>query len=216
MFIGHFGVGFGAKTVAPKVSLGTLFLAAQFIDLIWPTLLQAGGERVRIAPGASGITPLAFTHYPWSHSLLMTLVWGALLAAAYYGLRRDRHGALVVGLLVPSHWLLDLLVHAPDLPLYPGPSPLFGLGLWHSLPWTLAIETALFAGGVVLYARSTRATDKTGRWALWGLVAFLALIHVANAFGDPPPNVAALAWVSQAQWLLVLWAYWADKHRSAR
>jgi membrane-bound metal-dependent hydrolase YbcI (DUF457 family) len=216
MFIGHFGVGFGAKAAAPRVSLGTLFIAAQFIDLLWPTLLQIGAEQVRIAPGASGVTPLAFEHYPWSHSLLMTLVWGGLLAAAYLGLRRDWRGALVVGLLVPSHWLLDLVVHVPDLPLYPGSSQRFGLGLWHSLPWTLVVETTLFVAGVALYARRTQAADRIGHWAFWGLVAFLAVIQVGNMFGDPPPSVTVLAWVGQAQWLLVLWGYWVDRHRTGR
>lgn len=213
MFIGHFGVGFGAKAVAPRVSLGTLFLAAQFIDLLWPTLLLLGVERVRIAPGATAVTPLVFEHYPVSHSLLAVAVWAALFALGYLVLRRDQRGALVLGLAVISHWLLDAIVHQPDLPLFPGSAQLIGLNLWSSLPATLAIELPLFAGGVWLYVRATQARDRIGRWGLWSLVMFLAAIHAGNLFGPPPPDVMAIAWVGQLQWLLVLWAYWVDSHR---
>jgi membrane-bound metal-dependent hydrolase YbcI (DUF457 family) len=213
MFIGHFGVGFGAKAVAPRVSLGILFLAAQFIDLLWPTLLLLGVERVRIAPGATVVTPLVFEHYPVSHSLLAVVAWAALLALAYLYLRRDRRGALVLGLAVISHWLLDAIVHQPDLPLFPGSAQLVGLDLWSSLPATLAIELPLFSGGAWLYARATQARDRIGRWGLWALVFFLIGIHAGNLFGPPPPDVMAIAWAGQLQWLLVLWAYWVDSHR---
>jgi membrane-bound metal-dependent hydrolase YbcI (DUF457 family) len=215
MFIGHFGIGFGAKLVAPKVSLGSLFLAAQFLDLLWPTLLLLGLETVRIAPDVRSITPLVFEHYPISHSLLGATLWGLGMALGYWLLKRDRRGAIVIGLLVLSHWLLDLIVHQPDLPLYPGSTALLGMSLWSSLPKTLAVELPLFAAGVWLYVRSTRARDGIGKWALWSLVIFLALIHAGNLFGEPPPSVAAVAWVGQAQWLLVLGGYWVDRHREA-
>lgn len=216
MFIAHFGVGFGAKAAAPRSSLGTLFLAAQFVDLLWPTLLLLGLERVAIRPGATAVTPLHFAHYPISHSLAAVLGWGVGFALVYYLLRRYRWGALVAGLLVVSHWLLDALVHRPDLPLLPGGGPLVGLGLWNSLPITLAIELLLFGGGVWIYLRATRANDAIGRWALWGLVAFLLLAYGASLFGEPPPSTTAVAWVGQAQWLIVLWGYWVDRHRGPR
>lgn len=215
MFIGHFGMGFAAKAVAPRVSLGTLFLAAQFIDLLWPTLLLLGVERVRIAPGITTVTPLDFEHYPVSHSLLAVIGWAVLLGAVYFGLRRSPRGAVIIGLAVLSHWLLDLVVHRPDLPLYPGAAQLFGLGLWSSLGATLAVELPIFAAGVWLYLRATEATGPTGRWALWGLVAFLTLIYLANLFGEPPPSVVAVAWIGHAQWLLVAWGYWVDRYRRA-
>jgi membrane-bound metal-dependent hydrolase YbcI (DUF457 family) len=120
MFIGHFGVGFGAKSIAPKVSLGTLFLAAQLLDLLWPTLLLLGIERVQIVPGVTTVTPLLFEHYPVSHSLLAVAGWAALTGCVYLLLRRERKAALVLAALVISHWALDALVHQPDLPLYPG------------------------------------------------------------------------------------------------
>jgi hypothetical protein len=216
MFLGHFGVGFAAKPLAPRASLGALFLAAQFLDLLWPTLLLLEVERVAIAPGITAVTPLDFTHYPWSHSLLMVVLWGALFALAYRAVAGDRRAALVAFGLVVSHWLLDAVMHRPDLPLWPGASPLVGLGAWGSLPLALAIELPLFAAGVWLYARATVARDAAGRWGLIGLVAFLLLIQLGNARGEPPPSVAAIAWVGQAQWLLVLWGGWLDRHRAAR
>lgn len=213
MFIGHFGVGFAAKAAAPQVSLGTLFLAAQFIDLLWPTLLLAGVETVRIQPGITRVTPLDFVHYPVSHSLLAVIGWAVLAAGLYSRLRHQRRGAVVLGLAVLSHWWLDLLVHRPDLPLYPGSDLVLGLGLWSSVGATLAVELPTFAVGLWLYLRATAARDAVGRWALWGLVGLLAAIHAANLVGEPPPNVTVLAWVGQAQWLLVIWGYWVDQHR---
>jgi len=214
MFIGHFGIGFGAKAAAPRVSLGTLFLAAQFLDLLWPTLLMLGIERVNIRSGGTQYPPLDFVYYPYSHSLLAVMIWAALFAAVYFAMRRSRIGAVVLGLAVISHWLLDLIVHYPDLPLYPGDSPLLGFSLWSSPIFEMVLELSIFALGVWLYLRVTRAIDATGKWALWSLVVFLLATHIGNTFGSPPPSVAALAWVGQAQWLLVAWGYWVDKHRA--
>jgi hypothetical protein len=213
MFLGHFGVGFGAKAAASKTSLGTLFLAAQFVDLLWPSLLLLGLETVEIVPGITVVTPLDFTSYPITHSLAAVLVWAALFAGVYCLLKRYPKGAWVCGLAVISHWVLDLLTHRPDLPLVPGGAARVGLGLWSSLPATLVVELGIFAIGVFLYLRTTRAADRIGSAALWVLVGFLLVVYFGNLFGAPPPSVTALAWVGQAQWLLVIWAYWIDRHR---
>ena len=216
MFLGHFGVAFGAKAAAPRTSLGSLLLASQLIDLLWPTLLLLGVERVAIAPGITRVVPLDFTHYPISHSLAAVLLWAVLFGVAYQALRRYPRGALVCGLAVVSHWLLDLLTHRPDLPLAPGSDARVGLGLWGSLPATLVVELAVFAIGVFLYLRTTRASDRTGTVALWALVGFLLVIYAGNILGPPPPGVSAIAWVGQAQWLLIAWGYWIDRHRRAQ
>jgi hypothetical protein len=215
VFIGHFGVGFAAKRVAPRVSLGTAFLAAQFLDLLWPTLLLLGVETVRIAPGATAVTPLIFDHYPISHSLLAVVGWGLALGVVYALTTKSTRGAIVVGALVVSHWLLDAIVHIPDLPLAPSGDARIGLGLRQSKAATLAVELPIFAAGVWLYVRSTTARVKVGSYGLVGLVAFLALVYAGNLFGEPPPSATAIAWVGQAQWLLVAWGYWVDAHRGA-
>ncbi len=220
MFIGHFALGFGAKPVAPALSLGTAFLACQLADLLWPTFVLLGMERFEIRPGITVVTPLDFIRYPYSHSLVAMLLWGTALALVYWALRRSRPAArtaaVVVGALVVSHWLLDFLSHRPDMPLTVHGTERFGLGLWNSLPATVAVELALFAVGVGLYARSTRALDRWGTLGLWGLVAFLGIVYFANLFGPPPPSVAAVAWSAQAMWLLVAWGYWVDRHRQPR
>jgi hypothetical protein len=213
VFLGHFGVGFGAKAIAPKVSLGTLFLAAQFVDLLRPTLLLPGLEKVRVAPGATAVTPLVFEHYPISHSLLTVVGWAGLVGGIHFLLKRRPVTALVLGALVISHWALDAIVHQPDLPLFPGSATVVGLDAWSSVPATLAIEGTLFALGVWLYARATTPNDAFGRWGLVALVVFLLGIYAGNLFGPPPPSAGAIAWVGQLQWLLVLWAYWIDTHR---
>jgi membrane-bound metal-dependent hydrolase YbcI (DUF457 family) len=213
MFIGHFAVALAAKPLAPKASLGTLFAAAQFIDLLWPSLLLLGIERVRIVPGITTVTPLDFEHYPFSHSLAAVIGWAAAFALVHFAFRRDRRTALVLAALVLSHWLLDALMHHPDLPLWPGSSTRIGLGAWDSLRLTLEIELTLLILGVWLYAWHTAALDRTGHWALVAFVAFLVLVNAANLLGPPPPSVAAIGWVGQAQWLLVAWGWWIDRHR---
>jgi len=215
MFVGHFAAGLGLKRAAPAVSLGTLFLSVQFLDLLWPTLLLAGVEQVEIRPGAAG-PPLAFTHYPISHSLALVLLWSVLFGLAHYGLRRSLRSALVLALAVSSHWILDLIVHYPDLPLAPGTTARFGFSLWASTPISLTLELILFGAGAILYLRATRASDRIGTIGFWLLAALLLGIHLGNIFGPPPPSVTAIAWVGQAQWLLVLAGYWVDRHRTAR
>jgi len=195
------------------LSLGTAFFAAQFVDLLWPTLLLLGLESVRIVPGATAVTPLVFEHYPWSHSLLAVALWAIAFGALHWAWRRNARTALVLAGLVLSHWLLDALVHIPDLPLAPGVDARVGLGLWQSRVGTLLVEVPLFALGGWWYARSTRPLDRAGRYGFAGLVALLAVVQAANVFGPPPPDIAAIAWVGQAQWLLVLWAWWLDRHR---
>jgi hypothetical protein len=213
MFIGHFGFGFGAKSVARKVSLGSLFFAAQFLDLLWPTLLLLGVEKVRIVPGATVVTPLIFEHYPISHSLIAVLAWAGLVGGIHFVLKRNGIAALVLGTLVMSHWALDVIVHQPDLPLFPGSLIEIGLNAWSSLPLTLLIEGSLFAFGVWLYSRTTTSRDAIGRWGFVALVVFLTAIYTGSLLSAPPPTSEAVAWAGQLQWLLVLWGYWLDKHR---
>lgn len=214
MFIGHFALGLGSKPLAPGVSLGALFLACQLADLLWPTLVMAGVESFTILPGITAVTPLDFRYYPYSHSLLALIVWGTLLALIYRAVRGSSlRAAVVLAALVVSHWILDVIVHRPDMPLAPGIGPRLGLGLWNSIPATLAVEFGLYAAGVWLYWRATVARDRIGSLGFWALVTFLALVEIANVVGPPPPSIGAVTASAEAMWLLVLWAYWIDEHR---
>ena len=216
MFLGHFALAFAAKKAVPPVSLGVLFLAAQLADLLWPLLVLAGVERVAINPGITAVTPLEFLHYPYSHSLLALSGWGIALAIAYRILRGGSARVFgVIAALVMSHWLLDVIVHRPDMPLGLGDSPKVGLGVWNSIPASLALEFIAFAACVALYARITRAVDRIGTWAFRGLIAFFVFIYLAAVFGPPPPSVEAVAWSGVAMWLFIAWGYWVDQHRVA-
>jgi hypothetical protein len=213
MFIGHFSVALAAKKPAPHISLGTLFLAAQCLDLMWPLFLLLGIETVKIEPGNTVFTPLDLHNYPFSHSLATAIGWSALFGGVYYSMKRSTRGAFVLGAAVFSHWLLDFITHRPDLPLYPGSATDVGLGLWNSFAGTMIVEGAMFIGAVALYARMTKAKDKTGNYAFWSLILFLVIIYFSNAFGPPPPDEKALTYVALTQWLFVPWLYWIDRHR---
>jgi len=214
VFLGHFGLAFAAKKVAPRASLGTTVLAAQWSDVLWPIFLLLGWERVRIEPGNTAFTPLAFDHYPWTHSLLMTVVWALAFALAYHAVTRYRGGAIIIALCVVSHWVLDFVTHRPDLPLYPGGARRLGLGMWNNIPVTIATESVMFLFAVWTYLRITRPLDRIGQWGTWALIAFFVLIHVGNATSAPPPSTRAIALVGLSAWLIPLWAWWADRHRA--
>jgi membrane-bound metal-dependent hydrolase YbcI (DUF457 family) len=214
MFIGHFALAFATKRVAPEVSLGTAFFAAEFLDALWPVFLFMGVERVRIAPGITTFTPLDFTYYPWSHSLVASLAWASAFAAVYWVVRRRLHGAWWLAALVVSHWVLDWVSHRPDMPLYPGEIQPHGLGLWNSVPATLVVESTLFVAGLAIYLRATRARDRTGVFALWALVAVLIAGYLGAAFGPPPPSVDAIAYSGLLGYLTVAWGWWIDRHRT--
>jgi len=216
MFLGHYGLAFAAKRVAPRTSLGALTFAAQFLDELWPILLLLGIEQVRIVPGLMTTSPLDFVYYPYSHSLLMAIVWGTLVGVVYYLLRRYGRGAWVMAALVVSHWLLDLPMHRPDLPLWPGASsPKVGWGLWNFAAITYLIEFAIYAAGISLYRIATRARDRIGSWGFWIYALVLPVLYVMSN-GAPPPNERVLAWSALGIWLFVPWAWWVDKHRVSR
>jgi hypothetical protein len=217
MFIGHFALGFAAKRVVPRVSLAVLFAAVAWADLVWPVLVALGIEQVRIEPGNTAFTPLDFISYPYSHSLVMLVLWGAFLGAIYRT-ATGKNGATftMLALLVVSHWVLDVVTHRPDMPLYPG-GPKLGLGLWNWVTATVLVEVAMYAVGVWIYLRATRPLDGVGRWSFVALALFLVVAYFANLAGGPPPSVQVL-WVSAVigTAILLIWAWWADRHRAPR
>ena len=214
MFIGHFGVAFGLKRWAPRASLGELVAATWWADILWTVFLLLGWEHVRISAGDTKWTPLDLYDYPWSHSLLSLVIWALVLGALYRTWRNDWSGAVAVGIGVVSHWLLDWITHRADMPLYPY-GPKHGLGLWNSISGTLIVELAIFFVGVGLYARTTRAQDRWGRWGFSTYVVLLLVLFIGDRFSAPPASVTGIAWTGLiAALVLVGWAWWFDRHRS--
>lgn len=215
MFIGHYAVGFGSKKAEPKISLGTYFMAVNFLDLIWPVFLLSGLEHVKIEFGNTPMTPLSFYDYPWSHSLLMSIVWSVVFGGVYYLIKKNKNGSIILGLGVFSHWVLDFISHRPDLPLAPGVDTYLGLGLWYSIPGTIIVELLLIAFGVFIYLKITKAKNRTGSIALWSFIILILIIYISNAFSPPPPGVKALEYTALGQWLFVALGYRIDKLRTA-
>lgn len=213
MFVGHLAVAFSAKSLDSRLPLWVATAASFGIDLLWPLLILAGIEAVRVDPGNTAFTPLAFESYPWSHSLAMTSVWAASAGILAFFLLKSKRLGLLVAALVMSHWFLDLISHRPDLPLWPGGTKV-GLGLWNSIPGTMVVEGGMLIAALVIYLRGTRPKDKVGRWALWGLVLLAGGIWVSQPWAAPPPGAMAVAVVGLGMWVLPFWTGWIEKHRS--
>ncbi len=212
MFVGHLALAFASKRLDPTPSLGWYVAAVTTLDLVWPIFVLLGLEHVSIAPGATAFTPLVFDSYPWSHSLLMAAAWGGILA----GIARWRgiapRTALLLALLVMSHWLLDFFTHAPDMPLWPGDSPRFGLGMWNSIGVTIAVEGALWLVGILLYLGPRQATRWVGPVALWSFILVSTAMWLAGPLSPPPPSERAIGWFALIGWLTIPWTALADRY----
>lgn len=211
MFVGHLAVALAGKRVSERTSLGWYIAAATALDLLWPLFLLAGWEHVRIVPGATAFTPLVFDSYPWSHSLLMAAGWGLLLAAVARWRGVESCGVWLIAALVVSHWVLDFVTHAPDMPLWPGKSPHFGLGLWNSIPGTFAVEGLLWVACLTIYLRARRPRNWIGAIALWSFVLVSTVMWAAGPWSPPPSSERALGWFALIGWIIVPWAVWADR-----
>jgi hypothetical protein len=215
MLVGHFAVGLIAKRVEPKLSLGTATLASLLPDLLWCVFLIAGIEHVRFKPGIivqPGIRALDALEAPdvvYSHSLLMGIVWGALLAALYFVRRYNAAGAAVLFGAVLSHWLLDFISHPPDMPLAPGIATRLGLGLWNSIPLTLIVEGGMWVIAVVLYLRQTQLRSRARAVGFWIIAGLLTLAWVNNISGPPPSDISVIGISSLIFFSLMVAAfYW--------
>lgn len=215
MFIGHYAVGLAAKKFAPRSSLGALIAAPILLDLIWPIFVLLGWEHVSIVPNGNPFLRLQFDSYPISHGLLAVIGWATLFGSVYFGVTRYVAGSIAIWLGVVSHWVLDLIVHRPDLQLY-AHSRMFGLGLWDHRWLTMAIEVALFAIAIWTYQRQTRPVDKIGLYAFLAFVLVLLLAYAGAALGPPPSSVKKLALITLITWLTIPWAWWFDQHREPR
>ncbi len=216
MFIGHIALGFAAKRVAPKTSLATLVAAAELADILFPVLVLFGWESAGFVGGTNPFLALSLDRYPISHSLLALIAWGVVCALLYRWRRGYARGALAVGALVVSHWVLDWITHRPDMPLWPG-GPKVGLELWASVPGTIVVEGLMFVCGLWLYAGATRSRDAVGRVGLWGLVALLVLLDAGSLFPTGAPSPGAFATVGLVLVVVILsFSAWVDRHREAR
>ncbi|TJY58777.1 hypothetical protein E4T66_14320 [Sinimarinibacterium sp. CAU 1509] len=212
MFVGHYSAGFALKAVKPQLPLWVLLLAVQLVDVGWSLLILAGVEKLRVVPGFLAGSPLDLYYMPYTHSLVATLIWSAGGALAYFLWRRGQglNAALIVGAAIGSHWLLDLLVHAPDLPLYDN-SAKVGFGLWAYRGPELALELGLLAASVWIYARAC-PTYARRAWLLFGV---LTLMQLANTFGPVPPSGSAVAVGALVLYLLFTWAASRVERRTA-
>jgi len=217
MFVGHLAVGFAAKRIEPRLSLGTTVLASMLPDLLWSGFMLAGIEHVEFKQAIGAGNYFIASDIAFSHSLLMDAVWAALLALAYFLLRRYPRGAWVLFAAVLSHWVLDVIAHRSDMPLAPGVHKLLGLGLWTSIPATLTVEGGMWLAAIIVYVRATRSRNWGGTYVFWLVVALLTLAWYNNIAGPPPPDPSAAGISSLVFFsLTVAWAYWMNRLRPAQ
>lgn len=216
MFVGHLAVAFAAKRAKPEVPLAWTVTAVSFIDLLWPVFLLLGIERVEIAPGVLAATPLDFVHYPWSHSLLMVVVW-SVAYAMLAGLRGIKRDALpMLGLLVLSHWLLDLVTHKPDLPLFPWGGPKYGLGLWGSIAGSLSVEALMWIAGLAVWFSVRRPRGLNGWLALGSFVLVTTALWASGPFAGAPPDAQSVAISALMGFSIIPWAWWIERSSERR
>jgi hypothetical protein len=210
MFVGHYGVSFAARLVNRAIPLWVLFLAVQWLDVVWAPLVLLGIEKVRIVPGFTATNPLDLYYMPYTHSLIAALLWSVAGIAVYHLLTGTGwKTSLLIGVAIFSHWVLDFVVHVPDLPVYDNAMKV-GLGLWNRPALAFGLEATLLLLAMLLYLQKTR----TNRVAILGF-GFVMLGIQAYVFFGPPPRspgaVAATALAAYGIFAVVIW-FLADRH----
>ena len=217
MFVGHYAASLALKNVEKKASLGLLFLAVQFVDILFFPFVLLGIERVNVVENFTQSTHFELEYMPYTHSLLASFLCAGFVYVGYRIVSpRNKSVALVMGIAVLSHWFLDLIVHTPDLPLWSDTSTKLGLGLWHNAIATYALEAALLAAGLWLYLRSTTATSSSGKYGMGAFVVILCLVNAVNIFG-PPLGDSKVSLAISALGMYFLFAgvaHWLDGMRS--
>jgi len=205
MFIGHYGPAFLVKRADRTIPLWVLFVAVQFLDVLWAPFVLLGIEKVRIVPGFTKASPLDLYYMPYTHGLLTTIGWSIVFGGAYQLIARPSttRASILVGLAVFSHWVLDFLVHRPDLPLYDN-SAKVGLGLWNIPTIELPLEALLLLGAMWwCYRENLRRAIGT---FVFGVL--LVALQVYSFFAPPPPTdkaMAATAFISYIVLAIVIW-----------
>jgi len=217
MFVGHYAASLALKSGEKKASLGLLFLAVQFVDVLFFPLVLLGIERVNVIENFTQSTHFELEYMPYTHSLLASFLCAGLIYTVFRTIPpKSKPVALVMGIAVLSHWFLDLIVHTPDLPLWSDASTKLGFGLWHNAIATYALEAALLAAGLWLYLRSTTATSSIGKYGMGVFVAILLLVNAVNIFGPPlGDSKVSLAISALAMYFVFAGAaHWLDRQRS--
>jgi hypothetical protein len=211
MFVGHYGPSFAIKSVRPEIPMWMLFVAVQLVDVAWAMLILLGVEKARIVPGITASNPLDLYYMPFTHSLVAVILWSvaaALFAWPLLGLAIPV-AAVWIGVAVLSHWVLDLVVHRPDLPLYDDTMKV-GLGLWNYPAFAFSVEAVILFSGMALYLRVTEPINSLGRIGLPAFGVVMLAIQTYVFFGPLPasPATAAItalvlyvAFAGIAQWL---------------
>ena len=214
MFIGHYGVSFAFKSVNKSIPLGVLFIAVQFLDVLWSLFVMTGVEKVRIVPGITATNPLDLYYMPYTHSLVGALALSAVGFAVYKIARgNSTYAALLVGIAIFSHWIFDLIVHRPDLSLYDDTYKM-GFGLWNYPAIAFGLEILLLFGGIFLYLRSTTAVLSLGKYGMLVFGVILVLVQAYVFFGAPPSSAFGAAMTALAVYLaFAAIAFWLERQR---
>ncbi|KAA3633518.1 MAG: hypothetical protein DWP97_08970 [Calditrichaeota bacterium] len=219
MFIGHYGVGFALKKFDSILSLGWLFIAVQLVDIFWTILIFFGIERVEIVPGITEANPLDFVYYPFTHSLVAFIIWSLIVGLiVYFGKIKSslskKSLSLLLGFGVFSHFILDLLVHRPDIPLMGTDSIKLGIGLWNYSALAYILEMVIFIGGVFIYFKSKKQFIKSKKIGLYIFTILLLVINLANLYGPPPENTQMIAVVGFISYILFAsFGFWVDSEK---
>jgi hypothetical protein len=213
MFVGHYGVSLAARRMRARLPLWVWFIAVQWLDIVWSVLVLLGIEKVRIVPGFTEANALDLYYMPYTHGLPGSIVLSVILGAVVALCTRGNRAAtvLIVAAASFSHWVLDLIVHIPDLPLYDD-SAKVGFGLWRHLFVSFPLELLVLALGVWLYVRATTFASATGRYIFLTFVIFLGVFQVYANFGPPPATPEAMALSALGSYLLLAGlAAWVER-----
>jgi len=214
MFVGHYGVSFAVKSYEKHIPLWLLFIAVQFVDVLWAIFVLTGIEKVRITPGITATNPLDLYYMPYTHSLVAVLLWSGVGFIGYKIIHKGAsYAAFLVAVAIFSHWVLDLIVHRPDLPLYDDTYKV-GFSLWNYPALALALEASILFFGIFLYLRGSKAVSSIGKYGMLAFGIILLIVQGIVFFGAPPSSSSAAALTALLSYVVFAgFAYWLDKKR---